>query len=197
MRAIARYLMIATFAIIVSACAQSRQSTTVNPTAYKEAEALVAVFPIDQIVQEPLSKEKAKLLADFRRAFPGKDDAARVYIDETVAAVMKQIMPEMLAIIQDEFARNFTVAELKVMTQLLGTKSGREAMVAVVSKSSMSKEAAAVVAEVDRSVDPKHFSAFTKALNARKAEVEILSSRYAENYVSQNKARLYELGLYR
>jgi hypothetical protein len=161
----------------------------------QEAQVVAGAFPMQQMLAEQIAVSRSQLYASLSREFPGKDASIQAYIEEFQAANMRAVLEDLVGVVADEFAANFTATELQVFRRVLLSPAGQEAMQPGVPTDKLSPAAIKALLEIERNVDHRRMAAFGQALGQRHTELALLARLRAERAQELNKARLVELGL--
>lgn len=161
----------------------------------QEAQVVAGAFPMQQMLAEQIALSRQQLHASLSREFPGQEASIRTYVEEFQAANMRAVLEDLVGVVADEFAANFTAAELQVFRRVLLSPAGQEAMQPGVATDKLSPAAIRALLEIERHVDHARMAAFGQSLGQRHGELALLARLRAERAQELNKARLAELGL--
>jgi hypothetical protein len=161
----------------------------------QEAQIVARAFPVEQMLAEQIALSRQQLYASLSREFPGKDAGIQTYVEEFQASNIRAVLEDLVGVVADEFAANFTAGELQVFKRVLLSPAGQEAMQPGVATDKLSPAAIKALLEIERKVDHTRMAAFGQALGQRHSELALLARLRAERAQELNKARLAELGL--
>ncbi len=161
----------------------------------QEAQVVAGAFPMQQMLAEQIALSRQQLHASLSREFPGQEASIRTYVEEFQAANIRAVLEDLVGVVADEFAANFTAAELQVFRRVLLSPAGQEAMQPGVATDKLSPAAIKALLEIERHVDHTRMAAFGQSLGQRHSELALLARLRAERAQELNKARLAELGL--
>lgn len=182
-------------ALTLAACAGSAVKSDAAALRQQEAQVVARAFPMEQMLAEQIALSRSQLFASLSREFPGKEASIETYVEEFQAANMRAVLEDLVGVVADEFAANFTAAELQVFKRVLLSPAGQEAMQPNVATDRLSPAAINALLEIERKVDHGRMAAFGQALNQRHRELALLARLRAERAQELNRARLAELGL--
>lgn len=164
-------------------------------TRQQDAQIVARAFPVERMLAEQIALSRSQLFASLSRDFPGKEASIETYIEEFQAANMRAVLEDLVSVVADEFAANFTADELQVFKRVLLSPAGQEAMQPNVATDKLSPAAINALLEIERHVDHSRMAAFGQSLGQRHRELATLARLRAERAQELNKARLAELGL--
>lgn len=194
MSALRNSAVAALLTLALTACA----GTAPKPDAVsrqQEAQIVARAFPMQQMLAEQIALSRRQLYTSLSREYPGKDASIEVYVEEFQAANMRAVLEDLVGVVADEFAANFTADELQVFKRVLLSPAGQEAMQPGVATDKLSPAAIRALLEIERNVDHARMAAFGQSLGQRHSELALLARLRAERAQELNKARLAELGL--
>lgn len=194
MSALRNVVAAALLTVALSACAgTASQSDAV--TRQQDAQIVARAFPVERMLAEQIAFSRSQLHASLSRQFPGKEASIETYVEEFQAANMRAVLEDLVSVVADEFAANFTADELQVFRRVLLSPAGQEAMQPGIATDKLSPAAINALLEIERKVDHTRMAAFGQALSQRHSELALLARLRAERAQELNKARLAELGL--
>ena len=161
----------------------------------QDAQIVARAFPVEQMLAEQIALSRSQLFASLSREFPGKEASIETYVEEFQAASMRAVLEDLVGVVADEFAANFTANELQVFKRVLLSPAGQEAMQPGIATDKLSKAAINALLEIERNVDHTRMAAFGQSLGQRHKELALLARLRAERAQELNKDRLAELGL--
>lgn len=180
--------------LALAACATSAPKSDAA-SRQQEAQIVARAFPVDQMLSEQIALSRQQLFANLSREFPGKDASIQAYVEEFRAANVRAVLEDLIGVVADEFAANFTASELQVFKRVLLSPAGQEAMQPGIATDKLSPAAIHALLEIERNVDHRRMAAFGQSLGQRHSELALLARLRAERAKELNKARLAELGL--
>lgn len=194
MSALRHIAAVALLSVALTACAATVPK---DDAALRQQDALVVAraFPVEQMLAEQIALSRSQLYASLSREFPGKDASIQVYLEEFQAANMRAVLDDLVGVVADEFAANFTVAELQVFKRVLLSPAGQEAMQPGMPTDRLSPAAVNALLDIERNVDHARMAAFGQSLGQRHKELALLARLRAERAQELNRTRLAELGL--
>lgn len=195
MSALRHILAAALVSATLTACVTTAPKTDAAALRQQEAQVVARAFPMEQMLAEQIALSRRQLYVSLSREFPGKDASIETYVEEFQAANMRAVLEDLVGVVADEFAANFTAAELQVFKRVLLSPAGQEAMKPGVPTDRLSSAAVNALLEIERHVDHGRMAAFGRALGQRHKELALLARLRAERAQELNKARLAELGL--
>jgi hypothetical protein len=181
--------------VTLTACAVTAPKTNAAALRQQEAQVVARAFPVEQMLAEQIALSRRQLYVSLSREFPGKDASIETYVEEFQAANMRAVLEDLVGVVADEFAANFTATELQVFRRVLLSPAGQEAMQPGVPTDRLSPAAINALLEIERNVDHGRMAAFGQSLGHRHKELALLARLRAERAQELNKARLAELGL--
>lgn len=190
-----RTLAAGLIALTLAACATAVPQQDAAALRQQEAQVVARAFPMEQMLAEQIALSRSQLFASLSREFPGKEASIETYVEEFQAANMRAVLEDLVGVVADEFAANFTADELQVFRRVLLSPAGQEAMQPNVATDRLSPAAINALLEIERKVDHGRMAAFGQALNQRHRELALLARLRAERAQELNRARLAELGL--
>ncbi|QDO97048.1 hypothetical protein FNB15_07065 [Ferrovibrio terrae] len=194
MSALRNITVAALLSVALTACVTAAPKTDAS-LRQQEAQVVARAFPVEQMLAEQIALSRRQLYVSLSREFPGKDASIETYVEEFQAANMRAVLEDLVGVVADEFAANFTAAELQVFRRVLLSPAGQEAMQPGVPTDKLSPAAINALLEIERNVDHGRMAAFGQALGQRHKELALLARLRAERAQELNKARLAELGL--
>jgi hypothetical protein len=198
MSALRNIVTAALLSVALAACAGPGSNGGPKPDAVsrqQEAQIVARAFPVDRMLAEQIALSRSQLYASLAREFPGKEASIQTYLEEFQAANMRAVLEDLVGVVADEFAANFTATELQVFKRVLLSPAGQEAMQPGIATDKLSPAAIRALLEIERNVDHTRMAAFGQSLGQRHGELALLARLRAERAKELNKARLAELGL--
>jgi hypothetical protein len=98
----------------------------VDPEALDLSRKIAALTIAQATGDQVLSLIMPQLTELVVRANPGKEADARTIMDQKVAPAMREMLPEMVEMTAQIYARHFTVEELTQLTEFYGTPLGQK-----------------------------------------------------------------------
>jgi uncharacterized protein len=98
----------------------------VDPEALELSRKIAALTNAQATGDQVLSLIMPQLTELVVRANPGKEAEARTMMDQKVAPAMREMLPEMVEMTAQIYARHFTVEELTQLTEFYGTPLGQK-----------------------------------------------------------------------
>jgi uncharacterized protein len=98
----------------------------VDPQALELSRKIAALTNAQATGDQVLSLIMPQLTELVVRANPGKEAGARTIMDQKVAPAMREMLPEMVEMTAQIYARHFTVEELTQLTGFYGTPLGQK-----------------------------------------------------------------------
>jgi hypothetical protein len=98
----------------------------IDPQALDLSRKIAALTNAQATGDQVLSLIMPQLTELVVRANPGKEAEARTIMDQKVAPAMREMLPEMVELTAQIYARHFTVEELTQLTEFYGTPLGRK-----------------------------------------------------------------------
>jgi uncharacterized protein len=98
----------------------------VDPEALDLSRKIAALTNAQATGDQVLSLIMPQLTELVVRANPGKEADARTMMDQKVAPAMREMLPEMVEMTAQIYARHFTVEELTQLTEFYGTPLGQK-----------------------------------------------------------------------
>lgn len=190
----ARIAFGALLTVALSACATTAPKSDAA-LRQQDAQIVARAFPVERMLAEQIALSRSQLYASLSREFPGKEASIETYIEEFQAANMRAVLADLVSVVADEFAANFTADELQVFKRVLLSPAGQEAMQPGIATDKLSPAAINALLEIERNVDHTRMAAFGQSLGQRHRELALLARLRAERAQELNRARLAELGL--
>lgn len=198
MSALRHIVVAALLSVALAACATLGSNGMPKSDAVsrqQEAQIVARAFPMEQMLAEQIALSRSQLYVSLSREFPGKEASIETYVEEFQAANMRAVLEDLVGVVADEFAANFTATELQVFKRVLLSPAGQEAMQPGVATDKLSQAAINALLEIERNVDHSRMAAFGQSLGQRHTELALLARLRAERARELNKDRLAELGL--
>ena len=198
MSALRHIVVAALLSVALAACATPGSNGVPKSDAvsrHQEAQIVARAFPVEQMLAEQIALSRSQLYASLSREFPGKEASIETYVEEFQAANIRAVLEDLVGVVADEFAANFTAGELQVFKRVLLSPAGQEAMQPGVATDKLSQAAINALLEIERNVDHSRMAAFGQSLGQRHTELALLARLRAERARELNKDRLAELGL--
>lgn len=186
---------VALLSVALTACAGATVKHDDAVLRQQEAQVVARAFPMERMLAEQIAVSRSQLYASLSREFPGKEASIETYVEEFQAANMRAVLEDLVGVVADEFAANFTTDELQVFKRVLLSPAGQEAMRTEVATDRLSPAAINALLEIERHVDHARMAAFGQSLGQRHKELALLARLRAERAQELNRARLAELGL--
>ena len=98
----------------------------IDPQALDLSRKIAALTNAQATGDQVLSLIMPQLTELVVRANPGKEAEARTIMDQKVAPAMREMLPEMVEMTAQIYARHFTVEELTQLTEFYGTALGQK-----------------------------------------------------------------------
>jgi hypothetical protein len=98
----------------------------IDPEAVELSRKIAALTNAQATGDQVLSLIMPQLTELVVRANPGKEADARTIMDQKVAPAMREMLPEMVEMTAQIYARHFTVGELTQLTEFYGTPLGQK-----------------------------------------------------------------------
>ena len=98
----------------------------IDPQALDLSRKIAALTNAQATGDQVLSLIMPQLTELVVRANPGKESEARTIMDQKVAPAMREMLPEMVEMTAQIYARHFTVEELTQLTEFYGTPLGQK-----------------------------------------------------------------------
>lgn len=97
-----------------------------DPQALDSSRKIAALTNAQSTGDQVLSLIMPQLTELVVRANPGKEAEARTIMDQKIAPAMREMLPEMVEMTAQIYARHFTVEELTQLTEFYGTPLGQK-----------------------------------------------------------------------
>ena len=102
------------------------KAQAIDPQALDLSRKIAALTNAQATGDQVLSLIVPQLTELVVRANPGKEAEARAIMDQKVAPAMREMLPEMVEMTAQIYARHFTVQELTQLTEFYGTSLGQK-----------------------------------------------------------------------
>ncbi|HEV8392551.1 MAG TPA: DUF2059 domain-containing protein [Dongiaceae bacterium] len=112
--------------VALLACAGPARAQEVDPKALELSRKIATLTNAQATGDQVLSLIMPKLTELVVRANPGMEAQARDMMDSRVTPAMREMLPEMVELTAQIYARHFTVDELTQLTDFYGTPLGQK-----------------------------------------------------------------------
>lgn len=117
---------VAALALTVVLGASLAKAQEIDPQGLELSRKIAALTNAQATGDQVLSLIMPQLTELVVRANPGKEAEARTIMDQKVAPAMREMLPEMVEMTAQIYARHFTVEELTQLTDFYGTPLGQK-----------------------------------------------------------------------